>query len=74
MGRDLADLATFRESFSGFLMATSLLSRKSFAAFGRIDGRAAHLPDYVIDAVARIDKEIIANIRPLRGGFHWAHT
>ena len=74
MGRDLADLATFRESFSGFLMATSLLSRKSFAASGMIDGRAARLPDYVIDAVARIDRGIIANIRPLRGGFHWAHT
>ena len=55
-------------------MITSLLSRKSFAAFGRIDGRAARLPDYVIDAVTRTDKGIIANIRPLRGGFHWAHT
>ena len=71
MGRDLADLATFRESFSGFLMITSLLSRKSFAASGRKNGRAARLPDYVIDAVTRIDEGIIANIRPLRGGFRW---
>ena len=74
MGRDLADLVDHSESFSGFQTVTSLLLRKSFAASGRIDGRAARLPDYVIDAVARIDSGIIANIRPLRGGFHWAHT
>ena len=52
-------------------MITSLLSRKSFAASGRIDGRATRLPDYVINAVTRTDRGIIANIRPLRGGFHW---
>ena len=73
-GRDLADLGICNENFSGFQMITSLLSRKSFAASGRKNGRAARLPDYVFDAVVRIDREIIANIRPLRGEFHCGDT
>ena len=60
MGRDLADLATYDENFSGFQVVTSLLSRKSFAASERKNDRAARLPDYVIDAVVRIDRGIIA--------------